>query len=270
MVISSTAVGVAGGQVLLEYQGPLALVTLSHPGKLNAITVSMWQDLAKLFTKLSAQTDLRCVVLRGLDGNFAAGADISEFPKVRADLDGVMQYHRHILAPALNAIGACPHPVIAQIQGVCVGGGLEIASQCDLRIAGQSARFGAPINRLGFPMAPDEVRGLLALVGRAVTLEILLEGRVFDAHEAMAKGLLTRVLPDDQLVDEVMRVAHRLAKGAPLAVSLNKQTITRLSSSEQPLSDCEYKHFFSYAGSKDHHEGVDAFLAGNAPVFSGE
>lgn len=86
----------------------------------------------------------------------------------------------------------------------------------------------------------------------------------------MAKGLLTRVLPDDQLVDEVMRVAHRLAKGAPLAVSLNKQTITRLCSSEQPLSDCEYKHFFSYARSKDHHEGVDAFLAGKAPVFSGE
>src|SRR3546814_2188346 len=80
------------------------------------------------------------------------------------------------------------HPVLAQIEGVCVGGGLEIASQCDLRIAGESSRFGVPINKLGFPMAPDEMRGLLALAGRAATLEILLEGRVFAAAEAMTKG----------------------------------------------------------------------------------
>ncbi|MBP6020119.1 MAG: enoyl-CoA hydratase/isomerase family protein [Burkholderiaceae bacterium] len=270
MAVNPPLDDVVGGQVLLEYQGPLAIVTLSNPGKLNAITVSMWLALAELFHTLSEQTELRCVVLRGLDGNFAAGADISEFPRVRADLDGVMHYHQRVLAPALNAIAACQHPVIAQIEGVCVGGGLEIASQCDLRIAGQSARFGAPINRLGFPMAPDEMRGLLALAGRAVTLEILLEGRVFDASEAMAKGLLTRVLPDDQLTADVMRVADRLAQGAPLATRLNKKTIARLSLSEQPLSDYEYRDFFSYATSHDHHEGVQAFLAGRKPVFSGE
>lgn len=170
----------------------------------------------------------------------------------------------------MHAIASCQHPVIAQIQGVCVGGGLEIASQCDLRIAARSARFGVPINRLGFPMAPDEMQGLLALVGPTVTLEMLLEGRVFDADEAMMKGLLTRVLPDDQVVSDVMRVAQRLAQGAPLAARLNKKTVARLSSSKQPLSDSEYKDLFSYASSHDHHEGVQAFLAGRKPVFSGE
>ncbi|KAG0756719.1 hypothetical protein G6F22_020201 [Rhizopus arrhizus] len=99
---------------------------------------------------------------------------------------GVQRYHRDILAPALRAVAQCPHPVIAQIEGVCVGGGLEIASQCDLRIAGASARFGVPINRLGFPMAPDEMRGLLALAGRAATLAILLEGRVLPRPRAAA------------------------------------------------------------------------------------
>ena len=110
-----------------------------------------------------------------------------------ADLASVVHYHMEIIAPALQAMADCIHPVIAQIEGVCIGGGLEIASQCDLRIAASSSRFGVPINRLGFPMAPEEMRGLLGLAGRAATLEILLEGRVFGAEEAFAKGLLTRV-----------------------------------------------------------------------------
>ena len=99
---------------------------------------------------------------------------------------------------------------MAQIEGVCVGGGLEIASQCDLRIAGASARFGVPINRLGFPMAPDEMRGLIALAGRAAALAILLEGRVFGADEARGLGLLTRV------VDATLRWRLKLA-AAPSA-----------------------------------------------------
>ena len=127
---------------------------------------------------------------------------------------GVQRYHREVLAPALAAVAACPHPVVAQIEGVCVGGGLEIASQCDLRIAGASARFGVPINRLGFPMAPDEMRGLIALAGRAAALAILLEGRVFGADEARGLGLLTRVVDDAQVATEARRSAERIAQGA--------------------------------------------------------
>lgn len=268
--MNTKAATVQSGRVLVDFDGPVALVTLSHPGRLNAITVSMWRELAQVFATLAANQALRCVVLRGADENFAAGADIQEFPDYRADLEGVIQYHTGILAPALQAIAACPHPVIAQIQGVCVGGGLEIASQCDLRISADNARFGVPINRLGFPMAPDEMRGLLALVGRAVTLEILLEGRVFGAEEALSKGLLTRVLPAEQLQDHVIATARRLAKGAPLAARINKQTAARLCASPAPLSEAELRDLFRYAQSRDHQHGVRAFLNGSEPVFTGD
>ncbi len=268
--MSEVDYGQQAGRVLLDYEGSIATVTLSHPGRLNAITVFMWQELARIFTELSANPALRCVVLRGEGGNFAAGADIREFPRQRADHAGVRHYHTRILAPALVAIESCVHPVVAEIHGVCVGGGLEIASRCDLRIASGNARFGVPINRLGFPMAPDEMLGLLNLVGRAVTLEILLEGRVFSAEEAMSKGLLTRVLPDAEVQPDVMRCARRFAKGAPLAARINKQTVARLSPPSEPLTEAEMETLFSYAQSRDHHEGVQAFLAGVEPVFTGD
>jgi len=258
------------GTVALEYEGPIALVTLSNPGRLNAISIAMWQALQGVFTQLGERTDLRCVVLRGDGGNFAAGADIREFPEARADLDGVLRYHMQIIAPALEAIGSCMHPVLAQIDGVCVGGGLEIASQCDLRIAGRSSRFGVPINRLGFPMAPEEMRGLLALAGRAATTEILLEGRVFGADEALAKGLLTRIVPDAEVAADVMGTARRIAAGAPLAARINKRTIARLCARPEPLTEAELRSLFGYAQSRDHREGVRAFLAGEKPAFSGD
>lgn len=271
MAVTDTGRAVApAGKVLVTYDGAIAGVTLCHPGRLNAITVAMWNSLAAVFTELSANARLRCVVIRGDGGNFAAGADIREFPEQRADRASVVRYHTQILAPALDAIANCPHPVLAQIEGVCVGGGLEIASRCDLRIAASSARFGVPINRLGFPMAPDEMRGLLALAGPAVTLELLLEGRVFDAAEAMSKGLLTRMLPDHELNDDVMRTARRLAKGAPLAARINKQTVARLRDSPEPLTPAELHAMFDYAESRDHQEGVAAFLAGRKPIFSGD
>lgn len=259
----------AEGRVLLKCEGAFAWVTLSHPGRLNAISVAMWRELERVFGAIARDDALRCVIVRGEGGNFAAGADIREFPQVRGDFDRVQHYHRHILAPALKAIADCPHPVLAQIDGVCVGGGLEIASQCDLRIAGASSRFGVPINRLGFPMAPDEMRGLLQLVGRANTLAILLEGRVFDAHEARELGLLTRVLPDAEVAGDVLRTAHRIARGAPLAARLNKRQATRLQQGGE-LTEDDYRDFFSYAESRDHQEGVRAFLAGDEPTFSGD
>ncbi|MFF7055472.1 enoyl-CoA hydratase/isomerase family protein [Achromobacter spanius] len=257
------------GRVRLERDGALAWVTLSHPGRLNAITVGMWGELRDVFTRVSADDTLRCVIVRGEGGNFAAGADIREFPAQRADMAGVQRYHRDILAPALQAVANCPHPVVAQIEGVCVGGGLEIASQCDLRIAGASARFGVPINRLGFPMAPDEMRGLLALVGRAATLAILLEGRVFGADEAHGLGLLTRIVPDEQVADAARRSAERICQGAPLAARINKRLSARLAQGGA-LTEDEYQDYFSYAESRDHQEGVRAFLAGVDPSFSGD
>ena len=257
------------GRVLLAREGPLAWVTLSHPGRLNAITVAMWGELREVFGTLAADDGVRCVIVRGADGQFAAGADIREFPAVRGTPAQVRHYHQHILAPALAAVAECPHPVVAQIDGVCVGGGLEIACQCDLRIAADSARFGVPIGRLGFPMAPDEMRGLLALAGRAAALAILLEGRVFDAAEALRLGLLTRVAPAGSVAAEAARSAADILRGAPLAARLNKRQSRRLLH-DAPLTEADYQDFFSYAGSRDHREGVDAFLAGRPPVFTGD
>lgn len=257
------------GCVLLQRDGRLARVTLSHPGRLNAITVGMWRELRDVFTRIAADDDVRCVIVRGEGGNFAAGADIREFPAERADAAGVQRYHREVLAPALQAVAQCPHPVVAQIEGVCVGGGLEIACQCDLRIAGESARFGVPINRLGFPMAPDEMRGLLALAGRAATLAILLEGRVFGAAEARDLGLLTRIVADADVAAQALRSAERICQGAPLAARINKRLSARLAQGGA-LTEAEYQDYFSYADSRDHKEGVRAFLAGVDPHFSGD
>ncbi|MFY1906637.1 enoyl-CoA hydratase/isomerase family protein [Achromobacter xylosoxidans] len=257
------------GRVLLQRDGRLARVTLSHPGRLNAITVGMWRELRDVFTRIAADDDLRCVIVRGEGGNFAAGADIREFPAERADAAGVQRYHREVLAPALQAVAQCPHPVVAQIEGVCVGGGLEIACQCDLRIAGESARFGVPINRLGFPMAPDEMRGLLALAGRAATLAILLEGRVFGTAEARDLGLLTRIVADADVAAQALRSAERIGQGAPLAARINKRLSARLAQGGA-LTEAEYQDYFSYADSRDHKEGVRAFLAGVDPHFSGD
>lgn len=257
------------GQVLHRREGAVAFVTLDHPGRMNAITVAMWRQLAQVFGELAADQSVRCVIVAGAGGNFAAGADIREFPRERRDNAAVQNYHRNILAPALRALADCPHPVVASIEGVCVGGGLEIASLCDLRIAAESARFGVPINRLGFPMAPDEMQGLLALAGPAVTLELLLEGRILDAAEARSRGLLTRVVAAADVAAETRKCAARILRGAPLAARINKRTLRRLMRDE-PLQEKEYPGFFSYADSHDHREGVRAFLAGEEPTFSGD
>lgn len=259
----------AHGDVLLSRDGVVATITLSHPGKLNALNIEMWLTLRRMLDDLSDDDSLRCVLLQGADGNFAAGADISEFPDQRGDLDGLLHYHDAILAPALQAVAQCKHPTVAAIQGVCVGGGLEIAAHCDLRIAARSSRFGVPINRLGFPMAPGEMQGVLALVGRAVTLELLLEGRLLGADEAYSKGMLTRVVDDDALLEEARRCVDRISAGAPLAARINKETVRRLSPEPAPLTEAERRECFAYWNSADHVEGVAAFLAGRTPVFTG-
>ncbi len=256
-----------GGQVAVGRDAAIATITLSHPGKLNALSVAMWVALGEAVVSLGQDADVRCVVIRGADGNFAAGADIAEFPAARGSAEGVYHYHEAVLAPTLRAIAHCPHPTVALIEGVCVGGGLEIAGACDLRIAGVSARFGVPINRLGFPMAPGELEGLLALVGRATALELLLEGRILGAGEALAKGLVTRVAPDSEVEAEAYGCAHRIARGAPIAARINKQTIRRLSPAPAPLSEAELRAFFSYWDTFDHQEGIATFLAKRAPGF---
>lgn len=247
----------------------IVTLTLSNPGKLNAISVAMWRSLRTHLLDLDGEPDVRAIVIRGAGGHFAAGADIEEFPQERGSYDTLRRYHGEIIGPTLDALATCRHPSIALIEGVCVGGGLEVATHCDLRVAAESARFGVPINKLGFPMAPGELKGVLALVGRATALEILLEGRVFGAVEAREKGLLTRVVPDADVVEAGYDCARRVAAGAPLAARLNKWLIGRLAPPVPPLTEAEWQAAFAYWDSQDHREGITAFLEKRPPNFTG-
>lgn len=250
----------------LLVQGEIATLTLNNPEKLNAINLSMWQQLADNMAKLSADPGVRCVVIRGAgEAAFAAGGDLEEFVTDRATLEQALHYHGQVAA-ALNAIADCRHPTVALIRGACIGGGLEIAGVCDLRIAGESARFGAPINKLGFSMYPGEMEGLLRLAGPAVIKEILLEGRILSAGEAYEKGLLTRVVKDEQVEDEAYASARRICSGAPLVAGWHKQWIHRLLNG-QPLSDEEKAASFAFLETEDYKEGLAAFLAKRKPVF---
>jgi enoyl-CoA hydratase/carnithine racemase len=150
-----------------------------------------------------------------------------------------------------------------------VGGGLEIACQCDLRISGESGRFGVPINRLGFSIAYDELAALLPLVGRAVALEILVEGRVWGAQEALAKGVLTRVVADDSLEQEAYATARRIADGAPLVARWHKQFVRRLTPQPAALTQDEIEENFAYFNTEDYRIGYEAFISKKKPRFVG-
>ena len=252
----------------LSRDGEIATLTLNNPGKLNAVNLGMWLQLAENMAKLSVDRDIRCIVLRGAGNDaFAAGGDLEEFLTARATLEQALHYHGQVAA-ALNAIADCPHPTVALIQGACIGGGLEIAGVCDLRICNESAHFGAPINRLGFSMYPGEMEGLLKLAGAAVMKEILLEGRILTATEAYEKGLVTRVVPDSQATDEAYATARRIGAGAPLVAGWHKQWIRRLQSG-RPLNDEEKVASFAFLATADYKEGLAAFLEKRKPRFTG-
>ena len=254
--------------VLVSRDGNIATVALNNPAKLNALSKPMWEQLGTAMRELSADDGLRCVVLRGAgDKAFAAGADIAEFARQRADSKQAKQYGALVHA-TMQAVAQCRHPVIALIKGACVGGGLEIAAMCDMRICGESSRFGVPIKNLGLTMGYGELQGVLAVAGRAVTLEILLEGRVFDAAEALQKRLINRVVPDADVEPETYALAARVAAGAPLVARWHKQFIERLAVTPQvPVR--EWDEGFACFDTEDYRIGVAAFLENTRPQFKG-
>ncbi len=256
------------GTVRSERQGPLATVTLSHPGKFNAMSRAMWRELRGVFTALPQDAGLRCIVLRGEGGHFCAGGDIAEYPGFRFSEPGLRDFHENDVWGGLQAVLDCDLPVVAQIEGNCMGAGLEIACCCDIRIAAGSARFGAPIGRLGFPMAPREAALVLREAGALSAREMLLEAGVLTAAQMQARGFLQRVVDEGGMADEMARSAQRIVALAPQAARLNKQALRALQADTSAASPALLAQAYDYADSPEHREGIAAFLAKRPAAFS--
>jgi enoyl-CoA hydratase len=260
--------GCMSGTVLVGCDGAIATVTLSSPGRMNALDKAMWAELGAAMRALASDESLRCVVLRGAgEKSFAAGADIAEFHSERANSSQAKRYSQQGIG-WMHAVAECRHPTVALIQGACVGGGLLVASQCDLRICNESARFGVPVKNLGLTESYDELQGMMRVIGPVASLEILLEGRIWDAREAYEKGLVNRVVPDAQVVEEAYATARRIADGAPLVARWHKKFIRRLLD-PRPLTAEERDEGYACFDTEDFKTGVAAFLAKKKPDFAG-
>ena len=252
--------------------GHVATVWLSHPGRLNALSAGMWKALADIFKELAADEPLRAVVVRGEGRAFASGADITEFADLHSSRDQVRHYHDEILGEGLRAVMNCPVPVIAAIDGPCVGGGLEIATACDLRLASRRSSFGVPIGRIGFPIAPLEAACVVELVGRANALELLLEGRIWSSDEAYAKGLINRLVDDEDWERELEATLQRVCSCAPHASRRSKWILRQLTGIDdrQKLSPGQRESCWDFADTRDYAKGLDAFLTKTRPQFKND
>ena len=217
---------------------------------------------------LGDEDNLRCIILRGAgEEAFCAGADITNFEAERSDRRKVKAYEK-ATDRAFLAVRNSRLPVIAMIHGFCIGGGFELALAADLRISGESGRFGVPAKNIGLFLGYHLIQYLADAGGRAVAAEILLEGRILSAEEAVSKNLLTRVVPDAELEEEVMKAARRIADGAPLSHRFHRAALTRLAD-PRPLSRAELEAQFDYADSEDYIAGYNAFKAREKPKFRG-
>lgn len=254
----------------------VVLVTLRHTGRLNAMSRAMWRQLRSVFQSIQRNPEARCVLIEGDGGAFCAGGDISEYPVFRFDAAQLRDFHENDVWGGLSAMLDCDVPIVARIDGACMGAGVEIASCCDIRIAATGARFGAPIARLGFPMAPREAQLVAGAVGELTARQMLLEAATFSAPDMLARGFLSRVVPDELLQAEALATAQRVAALAPQAARLNKQTLRALK--VPPALDDKAQAAikiiansgmdpYAYADSAEHREGIHAFLAKRPPAF---
>ena len=271
-VVAAMAAGEAAGRGVVR-------VTLRHEGRLNAMSRAMWRQLRTVFQDIQRSDGVRCVLIEGAVEAFCAGGDISEYPAFRFDPAQLRDFHESDVWGGLAAMLDCDVPIVARIAGACMGAGVEIASCCDIRIAAAGARFGAPIAKLGFPMAPREAALVAGAVGDVTARQMLLEAATFSAAEMAQRGFLSRVVDTEQLDAQALGTALRIAALAPGAARLNKQTLRAIRKNvplapdqqAQAASDLIANNAladpYAYADSAEHREGINAFLAKRAPVF---
>jgi len=254
--------------IYVTRDGPIATVVLNRPEKLNAMSVAMNRRLREIMEACDADPDLRCVVLRGTGGRaFCVGADIAEFEATRSSAAKAREYAR-LGNPALQSVRECRHPVVALIQGLCVGGGFGLAALADIKVCGESSRFGVPIKRLGLVESHEELEAVVRAIGAGPTLEILLTGDLLDARDALRVGFVNRVVPDDRVEDEAYAVARKIAEGAPLAARWHKRFVYDLVA-RRSLTDEERDVAYHCFDTEDFRIGYRAFLAKTTPRFVG-
>ncbi len=256
---------VAEELVLVERDGPVAVVRLNRPQQLNALSDELMEALVSALRELDAEPSLRCIVLGGSERAFAAGADIAELARSSA-ID--LYYARRV--ERWDAIRNLWTPLVAAVSGYCLGGGCELAMSCDVIVASETARFGQPETGLGIIPGAGGTQRLTRAVGKALALDMILSGRLLTAREAQAAGLVARVVAREAWLDEARRLAHDVAAKGPVATRLAKEAVDR--AFEAPLGlGLEYeRRLLNLAfASEDAREGLNAFLEKRKPEFEG-
>lgn len=253
-------------EVLLERRSPaVALVRLNRPHVRNALNLSIRQELAEVFRGFVDDPELRCVVLTGNEKVFAAGADIEDMSRIGA----VEMYHRHT-ERLWGAVGDCPVPVIAAVNGYALGGGLELAMNADIIIAGRSARLGQPEVKVGIMPGAGGTQRLTRAIGKFQAMYLCLSGDLITAEQGYSMGLVSKVVDDDKVLDEALALADHLATLPPIALAQIKEVI--LQGADIPLSAAlalERKAVQLLFATQDKQEGMRAFLEKRQPRYVG-
>jgi enoyl-CoA hydratase/carnithine racemase len=256
-----------GPDILVASEGAVATVTLNRPRIRNAIRLAMWRELEAIFSRLGATEDIRVIILTGAGGHFSAGADISEFSGLRADIESGRQYEKYAEA-ALLAVRDCRKPTIAAISGYGMGGGCSLAMACDLRVGDASTRMGIPAARLGIVYSTLECDLLYRQVGLANAKRVLYCGRPFTSEECAALQLIDVLAPN--ALAQARALAEEIAQNAPLSIAGSKLVLEALATGTADSRRSEISmHIDRAMASADYREATRAFMEKRKPSFSG-
>ncbi|HEY8613918.1 MAG TPA: enoyl-CoA hydratase [Roseomonas sp.] len=269
-MMATTALSLSTEKVLARKEEGIGWLTFNQPEKRNAISIEMWDAIGAALRDFGADPAVRVVVMSGAGGKaFAAGADISQFEKVRSDAAAQEEYGRRTAA-GRDAMDALTKPLVAMIQGFCIGGGMAIALRADIRIASSDSQFAIPAAKLGIAYQHDALQRLVALTGPAVAKEIMFTGRRFTADQALAMRIVNTVVEPDALEETVRMLAAEMAANAPLSIQTSKASIDQIASHSAAKGRAAIEALERACfDSADYVEGRRAFMEKRKPVFQG-